>query len=658
MILGNKVSQTTSLIDRETSCGKQEPLKTMIENTAALQASAPQSGPTSFKSSGTLILGIFSLSALLGQGEEAGPEVLPEVSVVANRIPTELDKVGNSVTVLNARQLEREGITRLDEALKFVPGAVSESIGGQQGSGSSLFLRGTVTGQTHIRVDGVRMTGPNITTNNFLGGSGTNGLSTIEILRGPQSALYGGDAIGGVLGLYTRKGDGDPSGRLRIEGGSFDTFGGSLELQGELDRFSYALSFGALSTDNDLPNNEFDQTNYTLRFDYAATDDLNLGMTLRGFHSEFRRPNYADPDLARAADDETDSLLGTIFGELRINDTWSSKLTFGFYDEQYDSQTYNSSNSYVTEGTKTSVYWDNTLEWNQDHTTVAGLVYEDTDFSYDSVFFGLTADDRSADQYGIYLNHNWDVTEAFTLNGGLRWEDYDTYGDEVTWRSGAAYRIAETGTKFRASVGKGFRPPSFIELYGFGGGSNFDLEAEKSIGWDVGIEQEFCDGLARLNITYFENHIEDRIDSAWDPSTFSSTYFNTPGSSLTNGFEVEARRSSLDDRLTTSLNYTYLNKALSGQPEHSLGLRVHGEVTEKFSAGFNVQYLDQRSWGGETLDDYIITNLYASYSLSPNFELNARVENLFDQEFEYYSGFGETYPGRGRGFFVGASLEF
>lgn len=627
----------------------------MLKNNPAPQVGALPSGPA-FSKASSLIAGTFALSSLLGSSEE--PEPLPEVSVIANRIPTELDKVGSSVTVLEAVQLEREGILRLDEALKFVPGIVSESIGGQPGSASSLFLRGTVTGQTHIRVDGVRITGPNITTNNFLGGSGLGGLSTIEVLRGPQSALYGGDAIGGVLGLYTKKGSGEPGGRLRLEGGSFDTYGGSLELDGELDRFSYTLGFGALTTENDLPNNDFDQTNYTLRFDYAASDSLNIGMTLRGFHSDFRRPNYGDPDFPRAADDETDSFLGTIYGELRINDLWSSKLTLGYYDEQYDSQSFNSPNSYVTDGRKSSAYWDNTLDWNEQHTTVAGLVYENTDFSYDSVFFGLTADERSSDQYGIYLNHTWDVTDDLTLNGGLRWEDYDTYGDEVTWRTAVVYHLEETNTKFRASAGKGFRPPSFIELYGFGGGSNFDLEAEKSIGWDVGIDQEFCDGLATLSVTYFENHIEDRIDSAWDPTTFSSTYFNTPGTSLTNGFEVSARRRSADERLSASISYTYLNKIFSGQPENSIGLRVHGEVTEKFSTGFNIQYLDNRSWEGDELDDYLITNLYARYAVTENLELHARVENLFDQDFEYFSGFGETYPGRGRGFFVGATLDF
>ena len=116
----------------------------------------------------------------------------------------ELSKVGSAVTILDVSELEQSGITYLDDALKFVPGVISESIGGQRGSISSLLLRGTSTNQTHIRVDGVRLSGSNIASGGFLGNSSISGLSRIELLRGPQSALYGGDAIGGVLRKWSK----------------------------------------------------------------------------------------------------------------------------------------------------------------------------------------------------------------------------------------------------------------------------------------------------------------------------------------------------------------------------------------------------------------------------------------------------------------------
>jgi len=632
----------------------------MTYNNSALTPGASKQGLYSRSprtTTGAIVLSAFGLTSLL-YAEEPDLEILPELSVIANRTETNLEKVGSAVTILDTTQLEREGITHLDDALKFTPGVISESLGGQRGSVSSLFLRGSTTQHAHIRVDGMRISGPNITTNNFLGSSNLSGISRIEVLRGPQSALYGGDAIGGGIGLYSQKGSGDPSFLQKVEFGSHDSATGSISSQGQFDQLSYSFSAGYLTTENDLPNNDFEQGNYSLRLDFDVSDNFTIGATLRAIDSDFRRPSYSDPNFARAADDETESVLATLFAELQVNDIWSTKLTLGYYDEEYDSQTFASSNSFKTDGTKKAVYWDNTIAWTDSHTTSTGLLYERTNYDYESVFFGITSDRRESDQYGIYINHGWDITDTLTLTGGIRWEDYDTYGDEFTWRGAVAYRIPQTNTKLRASVGKGFRPPSATELYGFGGGSNFDLEAEQSIGWDLGIDQEFADGKYAIGLTYFENHIEDLISSIWDPSTFTSTYFNTPGTSLTNGFELEAHGQFLQDRLQTSLTYTYLNKSLKGQPEHSATLRVNGDITDDLSAGFNVQYLDQRTFGADSLDSYAIVNLHARYDVTENVAFTARVENLFDKDYEHFAGFGETYPGRGRGVFGGVTLQW
>ncbi|MGE9270527.1 MAG: TonB-dependent receptor plug domain-containing protein [Verrucomicrobiales bacterium] len=633
----------------------------MYQQDYALQWSAQKLGLRSDlqRIAAGVVISCHFLAPSLGAEEvrhEEEIESLPLTTVLANRSEMDLAKVGSAVTVLDVAEFEKEGVYRLDQALRFVPGAVSESLSGQLGSASSLFLRGTVTNQTHVRVDGMRVSGSNISSGNFLGGAGTRGLSSIEVLRGPQSALYGGDAIGGVLGVYTKKGHGDHSGSLRFEGGSFDSFRSDVDLQGQFDRFSYALSTGYLQTDNDLPNNSFDQRSYSARFDYQATEDLSLGMTLRGFDSRFSFPVYSDASYPRSADDETESLLSTFFAEYRVNSLWSTKVTLGYYDEEYDSQTVLSTNYYQTSGTKKAIYWDNVLQWAPSHSTHAGAVFENTKFRYQSQFFGLTSDRRENDQYGFYLNHVWDVTEALTLTGGARWEDYDSYGDEATWRAAAAYRLAETGTKFRSSIGTGFRPPSFMELYGFGGGSNFNLEAEESMGWDVGVDQEFCDGDYRLSATYFENRIQNRIDSVFDFSTFTSVYFNAPGTSKTNGIELAASGNWWQDRLSATLSYTWLDRALSGQPEHSAGLRVSGEVTEKLDAGFNVTYLGDRTWGGNPLSSYAVTNLFASYELTPNVVFDARVENLFDKDYDYASFGGSNWPARGRGVFGGVTF--
>ena len=630
----------------------------------AFQRSATSSTPlTPNTQRNTGILTIVATAASLGLTyAEPEEDALPNTTIIANRSETDISKIGSAVSVLDVSELEKSGILYLDDALKYVPGVISESLAGQRGSTSSLFLRGTNTDQAHIRVDGVRLSDSNIASGGFLGGSGIAGLSRIEVLRGPHSALYGGDAIGGVLGVYTKKGSGDPSGSFSIGTGSFNTFSTALKFQGQLDRLSYAFGIGYEETDNDLPNNDFEQINYTLRLDYEVNDSLDIGLTLRGFDSDYRRPDNTDPNFSRGGDDDTESILATLFAELQVNEQWSSKLTLGFYNEELESLTFNSPNFFISDGQKYAIYWDNTVQWNDRHTTTAGLVYENTDFDYASEFFGLTQDDRDQDQYGIYVNHSWDVTDALTVTGGVRWEDYDTFGDEVTWRGAVAYNIEETGTKLRASVGRGFRTPTFIEIFGFGGGSNFDLDPEESIGWDVGIDQKFCDGQYSIGVTYFENRIKDEIDSVFDPVTSTSTNFNAPGTSTTRGIEFEAQGKWLDDRIRASVNYTWLEESLSDLPEHSAALRIDATITDKLEAGISANYLDERSFGGNDLDSYILVHLHANYKLTSSLTLNARVENLFDETYEFASfgsgAFESTFPGRGTGFFTGLTYEW
>ena len=607
------------------------------------------------------------LTTVGGQLLQAAPESsdskLDETTILTNRTPTNLNKVGSSVTILDAQELEKSGTFYIDEALQFVPGAISESTGGQRGSISSIFLRGTSTRHAHIRVDGMRLSGANILSGGFLGQAGLSGLSRIEVLRGPQSAVYGGDSIGGVIGLYSQRGTGTPSGSFRLEAGSHATYNTSLSFQGEINRLSYAFGVGYLETENDLPNNDYKQFNQSLRLDYQVNDALDIGLTLRAFQSEFRRPDYTDPTFARDGNDTTDSTLATIYAALQVNETWASKLTIGAYWEDFFSDTFGSINYFETDGEKFAVYWDNTITWNDRHTSTVGAVYEKTDYYYASEFFGLSEDNRDLTQYGIYAQHRWDITDALTLNGGIRWEDYDSYGDEFTWRSSAAYKIPFSGTKLRASYGTAFRPPSFQQLFGFGGGSNFSLQAESSTGWDAGIDQEFLDGTYTISATWFENRISDFIRSSFGPPPFFiTTNFNAPGTTTTRGLELSATGNWLDERLKAIVNYTWLDETLDGQPEHSIGIRLNAQLSDKLDTGISIIYRDDRTFGGNNLNSYSVTNLHANYRVSENVTINARLENIFDKEYELAS-FGSgtsrsTFPGKGRGIFGGLTLEW
>lgn len=608
---------------------------------------------------------------------EKKEEVLAPTTVIANRVETDLSKVGSSVTVLDVGLLGQQGVHNLDEALKFVPGVISDSVGGQRGSTSDVYFRGTRTAHAHVVVDGMRISDANTSAvgiKQFLGNNNLNGLSKVEVLRGPQGALYGGDSIGGVIGIYSAKGEGAHSGGLRLEGGSFNSWNTMLGMQGSEGDLSYSLGLGYETTENDLDHNDFESFSYALRLDYIVNPCLNIGLTLRGADSTYQGPQvgqyYSGPD-------ETDLTynLGTLFAEYEVNERWISKLTLGIYDQDsaFESNAPNPNGPVVPylndeEITKYAAYWDNTVKWNDRHTTVAGAVYEDSDFSYANSL-GST-DDRTRTQYGLYVNHIWDITDNLNITGGARWENYDDDGkngyndDVVTWRVASAYTVSQTNSIVRASIGHGFRLPAFTEMYGYGAGFYSELDPEESLGWDVGIEQPFCDGQYKIGVTYFGNRIEDAItsvpavyDNNWNLITPGS-YENADGVTETSGIEASAEAHFLDDRLDVIVTYTWLDRALVDMPDNSLGLRIHGEISDQLNAGITATYLDSRSYGGNTMDSYTLVNLYGNYQLTDNVALNGRVENLMNEDYEYYNGFGSVYPGRGIGFFGGVTLSW
>jgi vitamin B12 transporter len=607
---------------------------------------------------------------------------LDPTTILANRMETDISKVGSSVTVLDIGLLEEQGIRNLDEALKFVPGVVSDSVGGQRGSTSDLYIRGTKTAHAHVVVDGMRISDANsaaVGIKQFMGSNNLNGLTRVEVLRGPQGALYGGDSIGGVVGLYTAQGEGDYSGNFRLEGGSFHSWNAMFGMQGTSGDLSYSLGLGYERTDNDLPHNEFEMFSYALRLDYAVNESLNVGMTLRGADSTYQGPTVGD---YYSGPDDTDLryTLGTLFAEYEVNDLWVSKLTFGFFDQEsnfksraatpgysdpsdpyYVPPTAPPTISYTNDEqvTKAAIYWDNTVKWNEQNTTVAGLVYENSDYNYENSY--ASTDDRTRKQYGLYANHVWDVTDNFNLSGGARWEDYSDDGkngyndDVVTWRAASAYTVSQTDSILRASVGRGFRLPAFTEMYGYGAGEYSPLDPEESLGWDFGVEQPFCDGQYKVGVTYFANRIENAIVSNSYPLT---GYSNEDGVSETSGIETSAEGHFLDERLSVMLTYTWLDRSLVDMPKHSGSLRIHGDISDKLGAGLTASYLGSRSYGGNDLDAYTLVNLYGNYKVSENVTLDARVENLLNKDYEYYNGYGSVYPGRGIGLFGGVTFNW
>ncbi len=589
---------------------------------------------------------------------ETGPIFeLPPMVVTPTKFPLPQEDVGSAITVIPGNDLEARQIRTVEDALKFAPGVTFAS-NGQRGSTSSVFLRGVNSNQTQLVVDGVRINDSNIFTQPFVGAAIAHQVGTIEVLRGPQSALYGGESIGGVISLTTPKGSGEPSSEIQGMAGSFGTWGSRISSGGEFGATAYSVSAGYDSTENQRPNSDFTNLYFAGRIDQALSEKTAVGFTFRGAERELGSPGSVferDPNNQ----DRESFLLLTAYLDHSFNDRLSTRFITGWLDQDLDFDFPPEGSSRIA-NEKLVLDWRNTFQTAAGHTTLLGAGFEDTTVSNNG--FGAIAE--SEQLVSLYLQQLLQVTEALSLTGGVRWEDYDSFGDTLNWRGAGAYHLDASGTTLRASAGTGFRAPSFFELFAASPSfvGNPDLGPEESLGWDVGLEQAFGEA-GSVALTWFANELDGLITTDFGNSP--STVRNLEEAS-TSGLEL-AWKGLLLDRLTYQLAYTYLKadndstgQRLLRRPRHTLGFDLNAQVLDRLTLGAGGYWIDDRldldPATFETIpgDDYFLARFYGNYALNDDFDLFFRVENAFDLDYDEIAGF----PGLGLGVFGGAKLRF
>jgi vitamin B12 transporter len=568
--------------------------------------------------------------------EEKAP--LDPLVVSALRTPRKASAVTSAVTVFDPEELQDQGIFQLRDALNLAPGVISTSTGGQTGAVGSLFIRGTTTGYSQVVIDGMRISDSTSPLGNVLAAGRTYDIGALEILRGPQGAIYGGESIGGVLWMETPRGSGDPHGSTTFEAGSFHSLGAHGMFQGQTGDVYYYLSGGYEETDNDGPNQHFHQGNTALRVEGKIDPVWTIGTTFRAVDSYF--DDHGD------SDNYLDSALATVYATGKISDCWTSRFHAGFQQEFYDSDS--SFGNYGTDVRAGSFSTDQEITLAENLRLLAGAYLHET--SYENTI----GTDETRERYGVHAAMEWDIIENLTTTAALRWEDYDAYGDEFTWRLGSIYNLQATGTSFRGGVGTSFRAPSFLDLFGssFGAG-NPDLDAESGIGWDIGVEQKI--GKHHIvEATWFQNDISDQIQL----QPFPAPPANVSGDTTTEGLELGLRGNWCEGVYSYRLAWTYLHESLSDQPRNAATASFDWKPTAKVLVGAGVTHLADHSWGGDPLESFTIARMHASYQLTEKVKLHARVENAFNESYELASFFGSTVEGAGTGVYAGITVDW
>jgi vitamin B12 transporter len=578
---------------------------------------------------------------------------LEPVVVIATRTPADVRTLGSSVDLLSAADLSRQQLYTPAAALGAVPGAPAFA-NGAPGSDLSVFLRGSDSDQTLFLVDGIRLNDANTDYAVFLGGARLGATDAIEVARGPQSTLYGSEAVGGVVSLQAQKGAGAPTADASLEAGSFGTVTGAVDTQGARDQWAWSLSGSGSHTENDRPNNAFDSGNLVLRLDRGLSAAVDVGATLRGFEGRYGDPGdvYTNDPYAHETEN---NWLGTVFADLRPAPDWTAHVTVGGQDRRYvsfDEEPGVFSETTVVQNRRAVLDAQATYAGLPGQKVTAGVTAED-ETTRDNGYGDI---DRRQTLFGAFAEDEWHPLPSTYLTGGVRYDDFDTFGSAVTGRVTAAWLTPDRSLKVRASYGSGFNAPSFLELYGAATGyvGNPDLRPERSRGGDAGLDWYLPRGAGTLSATWFRNDYRDLI--VYDFDAYPGTTANV-GRSRTDGIELEARLR-LFAGLELHANYTYLEAddltdgtRLLRRPRHSGSADLWRDFGQGWSAGAGVQVVagrqdvDAQSFLTVEDPDYAVARLYGEWRASPRLAFRVRLENLLNEKYQPVNG----YPALGFG---------
>ena len=600
-------------------------------------------------------------------------EELPELVVTATRVPIPPEQSGSAITVITADELEQRQIRSVADALRDVPG-VTVSRSGNFGALTEIYLRGAETNQTLVLIDGVEVNNPDGGAFDF------NSLldleiERIEVLRGPQSVLWGSSAVGGVVNIITKSAERPLQGSARIEGGSFNTWQTSGSIGGRGDGYDALLSGAWLRTDGWSAgsawrgNSEEDGARIgalLFKGNLRPRDDLELTLIER------YTDNRSDFDAFFGGDqqpvvDSGDKIhnrqnLLRLQGKLSLLDgSWEHVLGVARYDfdSKVDSEGLDpfTSDSYSNQIDYQSNYFLNA--GNARHTFT--FLVKDKKDEATNTYFATNAVRNTgvAFQYGLGLD------ERLFLTAGLRRDFNDRFDDTNTYRLTAAYLWPEFGGRLHASYGTAVKNPTLTELFGFSGDfqGNPDLQPEESRGFDIGWEQSLFDRRMKLDVTAFDNRIDNIIVGA------GRTVINLPGESRARGVEVSAS-AEWTPEFSGTLAYTYTDtedaegQELRRRPRHAASLGLNYRPADRLNLNLTVRHngsFVDTAFDPETFETYLVrldgfttVNLAASYQLDDRWQFFGRVENLLDERYEEVLGYGGTE----RGVYVGARYRF
>jgi len=613
------------------------------------------------------------------------------IIVSATKLNTPYKEIGSSVTIIDADHINNTKKTNVLHLLEEVPG-VSVSRNGVHGQVSSVFMRGAESDHTMMLIDGVKVNDPVNPARSFdFGQLETTNVERIEVIRGPQSTLYGSDAIGGVIRLQTKRGEGKPQFYFSSDAGSFETFRQEGGVSGGTDLYNYSFGmsythaqghYSATHTKGNREKDGFENMTVSTRLGLTPIENLDISTVIRYTDSKIEvddsggrggddpnHDNYTDHFMLRTEavltlfDDFYEQIFGVSISEYDRDDKDRADD-----DDPYIVKSYYDSFMYKVDSQHNFYFPE--LEFGDlkiNNILTTGIEFEQergkSEFHSTSQFgpYTSTQPKHNLNTWSFYIQDKIALNDMFYTTIGGRWDQHSKAGTHGTIRVVPTIFIEQTGTKFKFAYGTGFKAPTISQLYGFG--ANENLKPEKSRSWELGFEQYLFNNKFHCGLTYFQNDFRNLI---WTQEVVRwTTYqnFNTERTE-SNGMELFAHVNILDN-LYLGFDYTYVaTKVLEAtedfssrsvlnrtemirRPRHKAGFHLNYKFCEgKGNLHCELQYVggrddfsDFNTYERVHLQGYTLFNMTGRFEVTDNVEIYGKLHNVFDEYYEEVLGY-------------------
>lgn len=597
----------------------------------------------------TLLLSIAALSSTSILAEAT----LEPIVVTASRYEQNLEDILSSTTLITRQDIEESNATSLEDLLMSVSGFdVIQS--GPYGKNTSIFMRGTNSTHTLTLIDGIRIHSATTGSTAFQH-LPLSQIERIEIVRGPMSSLYGSEAIGGVIQVFTREGHTKPTASFSIEQGSNNTSSIGAGLSGRKDKLGYSVYASQFSTDgidaishstandNDGYDKKSLSSNLSYKFNKAVSLDLKL-LNAEGTTLYDNCPDAAwTPSDNCYADFEQQSISTKV--KFTPKGNWDSVLLIGsskdFSDNFREDQ---ANNTYITE--VSNISFQNNFQLSKNNLIIAGM-----DSLIDTVLATpYTVYDKTRDNQGVFVS--WKTkTGPTSFKTSIRNDDNEQFGSHVTGTLSAGYQFNKKVKTF-ATYGTAFKAPTFNQLY-WPGYSNLNLLPEESESIEIGLKQKFNNGSIQFSI--YNTKIDNLIVSAANINKAEIDGIEVSTSMKLSDWKVKFATNLIEPINKDATDY---GKILKNRAQHNTSInavRYYGQ-TGVFVSVLNQGKRYTDSSNADVLDAYTVVDLKLNHKINKNITTDIKIKNIFDEDYLLNSGFN-TYNTLGRSIFVSLSYK-